>query len=552
MNKMWSKIAIAMLAILILTPHALAITSGFGGSCSTGAASKSEFMSLQSSDSFTSQETLSFDSGVSMESTGKVGMESEDGWLNQYHDVASGNLYAATYAYMDNPGSYTYDYSKSASASAVKVSEKLTATDAANLLYGGFAYNQNDYAGVQTIGAADSINYKNDLSATASKLSASQSFGGKGCSLNAWSWAERGNKEYEALDQTAIEGGEGVQSFGPADAVNEVKLYADQYAWMTKADIKSYKSSATIGSSGATASQSTAITISTERVHLNGRAKKGITTGDLAHTPMPSQPSQTWAMANVWTDVYYNSEVTPAEGITYSATTKSTDKEQSASQTVGVKSADVIIKGAEAYDWDGDGGYCAYGFAILDGCYTPGASEGSEGSDAKIPSSVTGSDFALTKENYATTSQSTDARGAEIYRIIEAAFYPLEEGAISDKPYSGAKAFTTLFGSYYDEATDTWLSRVPERSSRLNGKATATIDSKMTASLSGSWKVDLAKDMTAYPEGCENLESFIRGSSAALGYADANYFVDNPSLTKAKSFSFKEKAKATESSVEAA
>ncbi len=97
---------VATLVVLLLMPQALAVvTSGFGGSSGTGSAGKSESMSLQSSDSFASQETLSFGSGVSMESTGKVSLDSEEGWLDQYHEVASpdGKLHAATYAFMVEP-----------------------------------------------------------------------------------------------------------------------------------------------------------------------------------------------------------------------------------------------------------------------------------------------------------------------------------------------------------------------------------------------------------------------------------------------------------------
>lgn len=515
MNKSKLIIVVATLSVLFLMPQALAFTSSFGGSDGNVAAGKSESMSLQSSDSFTSQETLSFGSGVSMESSGKVSAESEGAWENQYWDATSGNLYAATYAYMDKPGSYTYDKTFGASASAVKVSENVMATAAEgtplNLFYGGFAFNDKSYAAVQTWGYVDSINYQNSLSATASKVAASQGLSADGASLTMESWAERGNKGNEAQNPGQI-----VQWYGQGsyDDSTTFDLTADQYATM-KGTVKSYKSDASIDSKTATASQTADIPVTQctyftghsangkpylgegedsnwiyadtyagtnigEKLIFKGNSKstKSDTTASIVQFEIKNTPNAWWnaqASSQIGDDGYFASVggyvfhdyYPPADASAEATTENLANAKMTASaaakkgssatvaQTIDASNADYISKGASASSWhfdeedDGDY-YSAYSNGDVSSTVIPVYTLA--GALAEVPgkfmASMKGKDTATTKKAYSSVTQEMDAKGASIYRNIGTG----EEWNVAADGYydgEGVYADTELFTGFW-------------------------------------------------------------------------------------------------------
>lgn len=606
MNKDYMILLVVTLTFLMLAPQALALTSSFGGSSNSGSTDKSESMILRSSDSFASQDTLSFGSGVSMDSSGTVSLESEDGSVKEYHDVVSGKLYAATYAYMDEPGSYSYSYSKSASASAVKMSEKLTATDATHLLYGGFAYNDKNYAAVQVWGDAGSVNYQNSLSATDSRARASQSLSAVDADLDIASWAERGNKGNEAQNQETIEANLNDERYGPAPLGDDtvLDLAAEQQAHIV-GTIKSHKSDASIDSGAATASQSADIPEAMETSFYGGSARGkhgygmtelGVANWVYADTSAETGPGKNIifkdnskstksdvtasitqlkiknthgakmyasAVSNIGYDNYYADEEESAYNYHYAtddmqamvlANMKGTASAiakngyASVAQTMDASNADEIYKGASASSWDAEDGnsyFASSGSSVYS--FIPVVMENMAITEAsqEIMASMKGSDSATAKNDYASVTQAMDAKGGRIYRDIGTgkAMMPASDGYNSGE---GVYADTTLFDGFwiYDlEFGYNLILPQPAAASRLNGKSTA-IDTAKGASLSGSWSVNLAKDLTDY-SAYDMLG--IPGSFRRYAYAyNGNDFDDSSaaksSVNNARAFSFKESA----------
>ncbi len=162
---------------------------------------------------------------------------------------------------------------------------------------------------------------------------------------------------------------------------------------------------------------------------------------------------------------------------------------------------------------------------------------------------MTGTDSATAKENYASVSHSADIKGYRIYSTTEAYF---ESRSADDGPSFGTASQTQLFTYFWDDTLNTMVYPIPEKANRLNGKATATVDEKKGATLSGSWKADLARDVTQYPDGCTNFARFSRTTDAYYGDNSDSRESKRASKEGALSFSFKESGKASKSSVDAA
>jgi hypothetical protein len=126
-------------------------------------------MDMSSDAALNSQDTLSLSGGSIMESSGLYKLDGSD-WVDKYSSYHSsdGKIWAAVYAYMDQPSTYEYSVKGGVcSCGSVVALESVEATDVTNILLGGFAYNQKDYAAVQVWSLDDSeidaINYRNDL-----------------------------------------------------------------------------------------------------------------------------------------------------------------------------------------------------------------------------------------------------------------------------------------------------------------------------------------------------------------------------------------------------
>jgi hypothetical protein len=139
---------------------------------------------------------------------------------------------------------------------------------------------------------------------------------------------------------------------------------------------------------------------------------------------------------------------------------------------------------------------------------------------------TSGTDSVIAKDGYASVTQKINAKGAVISREIEANDGPLKAAAGAD---------TSIFAL-----------RNPVKASSLNGQSVAIISS-IGASVKGSWKVGLAKDVTVVPG-----NSFQRSIDAQYGWIVAKPIITPLSSTnKAISFSFKEDASATPAGVSA-
>jgi len=243
MTDLKARSILAIIATLMLVSQAVAMTSGFGGSNSMGSAGVSSSMDLGTGAQINSQDTLSLSGGLSLESSGLYKLDGSD-WIDRYsaYKRADGKIWAAVYAYMDQPT--TYEYSAKGGVcgcGSIVALESIKAENANNILYGGFAYNEKDYAAVQVAGSADKIVYSNLVGGTSKKAVASQDFSGEGANLRVFSWAERGNfvNELSADKSTADYYSAGV--YGPPTA-GVYERISQQWAILSEADIESYSS----------------------------------------------------------------------------------------------------------------------------------------------------------------------------------------------------------------------------------------------------------------------------------------------------------------------
>jgi len=487
-----------LLAALVLAPGALAVEVGFGGS----PGSTITKFSSTSGNAINVQNILS---GDLMASAGDL-IGSGDGPLEQYFEWTSwdGKEKAAAYVYLGESSGYDYAFSGTSGKNSATAKLTLSAEEVEDgLLAGGFAYNPTDYAGVVAWGeGADTFEYKNALSATTSKVSATQTFYGTDLEdFDVYAWAERGNLGGEALDAEDIaELWNDDWYIGPGAFywnAEDNQLYSEQYAYLDEVNIdakKPYTAAASLASSTASSSQS---------VTLAGEVDNE--DDELGHVDFVSE---------AWTGDYdlgkYATTYLHAGGLTaktnnvvYSASSKATAAQSSASQTVDVKEADSVYK--EAYSSDYANELSAGEWSNVYRYQWEGIADGSgnwiyDEYDSGILSSVSGSDSATAKAGSASVTQKSTLSGAYLARSIWAANY-------GDDFY--ASAYTSLFPSVvvdvYDpvndeDFTDYWA-RHPAAASTLSGQSTATATlSSATVQSSGKWKATIAKDNTDYDD----------------------------------------------------
>jgi hypothetical protein len=211
-----------------------------------------------------------------------------------------------------------------------------------------------------------------------------------------------------------------------------------------------------------------------------------------------------------------NAQVSAGDAISFSSSTKDSAGVLSGSQSLSAKDANYISRSATAQN-SKDNLYFAGASVKVNSYLVP---------TAILATMTSGTDSVIAKDGYASVTQKINAKGAVISREIEANDGPLKAAAGAD---------TSIFAL-----------RTPVKASSLNGQSVATISSS-GASVKGSWKVGLAKDLTGAAG-----ESFQRSIYAKYGLLEANPIIPPISSTnKAISFSFKEDASATPAGVSA-
>jgi len=207
MTSKWVMAYVIMVAIVTL-PQALAIDVNFGGAAGSTGTSYSSTQGVGISETNTV-------SPQSISTSGGVTTDYGAGAFAKYFERTSndGTATAAVYAYLSDSGKYSYSMTGTAGTSSATASMKFTAgtnddtgVRVGNFLLGGFAYNEDDYAGTYFTGrAADSLTYTNSVSASSSKVSATETFYGKDIEdAAAMTWAERGQLDSEALDEDDV------------------------------------------------------------------------------------------------------------------------------------------------------------------------------------------------------------------------------------------------------------------------------------------------------------------------------------------------------------
>jgi len=496
MNDIKLKVMLFMLAFCMLASQAFAISVSFGGgSESGGSVHSSTAMSAGSEDFVSSIQTLSIQPGSSSLSGTLTGSLSSGSWANQYHQADSGPYHVATYAYMDQPDSFTYSFNPVTTSSSASISESLTATNARNLTYGGFAYNSKDYAAVQLMGEADSISYFNNLYAGSKGVSALQTFSGTGCNLTAISWAERGNLVNERWDQ-----------FGPDMSNATYSLFAGQMAQFENADIKSYASDASIKSDIASSSQSADIS-SSDFVVFDGIALKG--------TPQKSSGNEYMGDSSVSEAV---AQIYGGKNLTYTSKAKSSSSTQSTEHVLKGASADTIYAANGAfyskYSYDGDSNaYEDEGYGASQQIYLDNAELGKNG--IKGSASISG-----TK---ATSTQSAD---------ISSSDYASVEGY--GQVYKLASNSTSYDGEGMDASSGADVNNV--RGLAYTGTSTANKGKKISSSSASATQTLKAKsNTTVYSGAAAGYSKYHSGPNdyESTGYhVSQNSYLSNVTLGK--------------------
>jgi len=494
-----------LLAALVLSPGALAVEVGFGG----GPGSMITKFSSTSGNAINVQNILS---GDLMASAGDL-IGSGDGPLEQYFEWTSwdGKEKAAAYVYLGESSGYDYAFSGTSGKNSATAKLTLSAEEVEDgLLVGGFAYNPKDYAGVATWGeGADTFEYKNALSATTSKVSATQTFYGTDLEdIHVATWAERGNMDAEAQDEedllTLRENGWYYfpMPFGGEWESNE--LLSGQDAYLDEVNMaakKPYTATASLSSNIASSSQSVTLTGEIEEevpVTVAGNGIDEITEVDFesySYTGDGETGKEAFVIAGA------EGLTARANDVVYSASSKATAAQSSASQTVDVKEADRIYKEAWSDDYanglhagEGAGADRYYEESIVDenGEYIFSYY------DSGIISSMSGSDSATAKAGYASVTQKVTMSGAYLDRGLDAGnevdgLYASADSTINDE------IEVLVYDPVNDEEfTDYWAHH-PAAASTLSGQSTATATlSSATVQSSGKWKATIAKDNTDY------------------------------------------------------
>jgi len=344
MTSKWMMALCVAIAILLALPSSLAMQIGIGGS------QASQQVTLSSAPG-NSMVTSTAVGSKTLESSGNTYSGFGGGAINVYHEwVADNGATAASYFYLAGSGGYKYDISGKADKTTASASQTLNALAATNFLAGGFAFNTQDYAGTYVRGSdATTLNYKNSLSASASRVTATQSFDGTGLGVGggllAKTWAERGNIGGEMTKQAdtdafwaagAIVYPIVVATDGPLDTTGAT-LYAGQSMALAPGtgangiNINSktpYKSTATLTSNTATSSQSASLNAA------------GVSADQGLNFYGTSLSGDGWLTNNqADTDMRTLGVTTQSNILVYSASNKAIPSQSTATQTGLVKSA---------------------------------------------------------------------------------------------------------------------------------------------------------------------------------------------------------------------
>jgi hypothetical protein len=503
MTRKWAIAVFIVIAALMVLPQALAMSTGVSGPAG------STYTNFPS----TKGNILDIKNSLSQNGLAGSGMiESGTGGVEEYYEWVStdGLAKAAAYAYMDDSLSFNYAFSGGRSATTAWASLGFSATDADQFLLGGFAYNPRDYAGTFVSGDwADSINYRNNLYASSSKVSATQTFYGTDFEeLEAYTWAERGYIGDEFKDEADVDPSVTAEwhpepGYWDAKEGSTSDLASEQYMWLDHGSIlnprKPYTASASLYRNAATSSQS---------VTLNG-----------AHDDDADVEFDSWAQRGDWTDKPSGYEAETwmgAYGVTdllnnvvYSASSRATYTLASASQSVNVKKANRIFKNAKSDNYD---------------YYDLDASEGTgvDKLDSGIFSSMSGTDSATTMARSSSVTQQSTVSGAHIDKYIE---------ACNDDSNYQVMDITRIFGNKNSE---------PLGASSLSGRSTATATGTGT-SINGNWRASIAKDTTGIGASFARIGLANNGKG---GDTDVNIVLKKTQKT-AISYTFKEADKAT-------
>jgi len=432
MTNKWAMAICVVMATLVVIPQAFALSASFGGPTGSTAVSYSSALgtSINEKNSLSAQD---------MSSLGNVVSDYGAGAVSKYFERTSndGKSTAASYAFLSGSGKYKYTFTGTAGANSASTSldfaagtDTATATRVGNFLLGGFAYNEKDYAGTYALGrAADEIAYKNTVSASSSKVSATEKFSGKNLEdVTAMTWAERGQLSAEVLTEADVRGdgvtaGSGMWTdvvLDYADAVNYPQgtcvylgapykgmdqtnnlLYVNQLMTMQSGTINSatpYTATATL--SGNTASSTSKATIT------GGNAALASTTNFVSYA-LSGDLSTGY---DDTTSLNINARNGASNSITYSASSKATLNSATATQTENVGKADFIQANAFSNDYTRTlntfdnvilAGDAAAIYATLSATDTATSKSGSSSVTQKIVSS---SAVNLFKNNYATNA----------------------------------------------------------------------------------------------------------------------------------------------------
>jgi len=449
MTSKWAMGICVAIAALIVLPQALAASVGFSGAAGSTVSTFSSALG-------TGVDTKNTLTAQNMASSGSVMTDWGAGAIEQYFAWNSwdGEETAATFAYADDSSKYKYSVSGTSAAHSASAAMSFYGEDLVGFTLGGFAYNPDDYAMTYVAGTgAETMTYKNSLSASASKVSASETFSGDNFEgVTAKTFAYRGTDEMPS-DQTEIEDWIAGGSYDWVAADNT--LYSSQFMSMDGGSISSktpYKASASLASDTASSSQSVTL--------AGDDAKSTVSFDNFAASGDDSTgyQAETYLMADGITS--------KAKNLVYSSSNKATETLATATQTKNIK----VGANATSYAYSVNFGEALTGFQQVD--------LGTSTSAALVKSSMSGTDTATTKVGSASTTQKLTASAANVTRFVDS--------------YQG------LFGSpdgYFAEAYTDIAIGTATKANTISGTSvgTATADSVGIVS-SGNWKAGIAKN----------------------------------------------------------
>jgi len=466
-----------------------------------------------------------------MQTSGAIALSGMGVGGNIYNEWSSwdGTATVAEYACLDTDVLYSYSWAGYPSTKSVTANMNLQAKGGAaanRFLVGGFAYNANDYAATYVRGSlanapvVSTLTYKNSLSASSTKVSASETFSGAHLQeLIAETWAERGNMVNEVKSQGTFPATPGdvtvagmwldVLTGNTAGAGLFQRPYGDQAGWqlnnvlysgqwmntqgvggitgdVTISSSKPYTASASLTSNVASSSQSAAFTVATGTV--DAQFDSFAASGDIM--------SGNDAEANVFS--------TGDTGtVTYSASSKATTTQSTATQTMSIPKAGFTAKNGVANSW----------LDVLTAAGNVNVANAGAGTFA----SMAGSDTATAKAGSSSVTQKlTSSLAANIGRA----------DAADD------------FGGNYGTSTALTITPVATLASQLSGQSIITATTKGTSILStGPWRATVAAGST-----------FFRANDAGPGPTAGGFRMiinENKVPATRTIYSFSDKPKAT-------